>query len=303
MFKILAISLVNIIFFVLAIKWLRLNINLNLVSYEMSRLNFWSIAISGSIGILLYLFYGIRMALLLDINVLPSSQIVVLGFGFNAILPFRFGELLKFIFAKQFFKINFTKIAFASVVEKLFDIMILASLGAIFLSHRSSHFFLLGFVLLLLIIFFCLKPFVIKFTVVSRLFSDELAKSFSKIITINKLPELFLTTVIIWLFTCSIFFIFFNMNLEFKSFVWVDAINLLLLTTLSLAIPSLPASVGLFESGIVYYLTTKFHINPNEAVAYSVVYHLIMVLPQIILSLGILLVNFRRIQKVGVTQV
>ena len=58
-----------------------------------------------------------------------------------------------------------------------------------------------------------------------------------------------------------------------------DAVALLLISALAIAIPTAPAGVGVFEAGVVAYLTQVRGV-PNElALAAAVVFHIAVTIP------------------------
>jgi hypothetical protein len=76
-------------------------------------------------------------------------------------------------------------------------------------------------------------------------------------------------------------YIAFNTYLQI-SFSIFDAITLLIILSLAIAIPSAPAGIGLFEASIIFYLTKKFPIDNEIALATAIVFHLVIILPQVI---------------------
>lgn len=72
-----------------------------------------------------------------------------------------------------------------------------------------------------------------------------------------------------------------------------DAIALLLIISLAIAIPSAPAGIGLFEAGLVAYLTQVLHADAEGALAAAVMFHLVITVPQMFLT-GLLLLASRR---------
>lgn len=295
--KIAGIIILNIILIGFLSRWLMLHVDFNLLMTEATQLNQTSIVVSVLLGISLYIFYGLRMALLLDIKLVPSTQIVIMGFGLNACLPFRLGDVFKIIFTRQFFKVDLTKSSFATVIEKALDLSIICLLALVFIFGNLKYYFavLAGFLMLLVLVIF------LKNNVISNL-KNHLLKSVLSIVQLmlakNKLKAVVFCTVGIWGLTCLIFYLFFNQNmLPGQNFSFLDAITILIFTTFSLAIPSMPASIGLFESGIVFYLTQHFYFSAEKAVAYALIFHLIMIIPQVIFTILILFANLIQTDK------
>lgn len=296
--KIATIVLINFIIGFFIAKWVWVYVDFNLIIDESMSLDQTSLIISMFLGMFLYLLYGLRMALLLDINLLVSTQIVIMGFGLNAFLPFRLGDILKIIISKQFFKVDLTKTSFATVIEKGLDLTIIGSLALIFLFDivkYSIPFFLISLVIWVLYI-------MVKSKLIPKINNKFVNKCISLIQVMllqNKRKSIIFSTISIWVVTCIVFYVFFNFNITDGSFNYLDAIALLIFTTLSLSIPSMPAGIGIFESGIVFYLINHFHFTPEKAVAYAMIFHLLMILPQIVLTVIILFSNIIRSEKLG----
>jgi len=66
------------------------------------------------------------------------------------------------------------------------------------------------------------------------------------------------------------------------------ALLLLVVLQLGVAVPSLPARVGVFE-GLCIAVLGLFGVNPNLALAYGVMLHVVVLLPPVILGLWWLL--------------
>jgi len=299
--KTVTIITLNIIFVYLIAKWLWLHVEYRDLINEAALLDRTSIVLTVLLVVVLNFFYGFRMALLLNIRLIPSIQIVILGFGFNSFFPFRLGEMVKIFFAKLFFRVDLSKTAVATVIEKGMDLVVVASLAFVFLfwNLKSLVLILLCMVALIIIVF------IIQYRGFSLyIFDNKFVNSILQLIKMtfekNKARLILLFTVIIWVLTCFVFFLFFNSNIVGdESFGIFDGITLLVFTTLSVAIPSMPASIGLFESGIVYYLMQHFHFLAEKAVAYALIFHLITIFPQIVMTVIILLLNANYSRKSG----
>jgi uncharacterized membrane protein YbhN (UPF0104 family) len=290
--KLISIISFNVIFIAVVAQWIMLHVDMDLILTEAMQLNQNSITLSLILGILLYFFYGLRLALFLDLKLSTSTQIVVMGFGLNAFLPFRLGDVLKILFAKQFFKVDLTKTSFATIIEKGLDLAAIGCLALIFMFGKITYnvILLIAFAILVFpIIYFSSKRYLIS--KVEHFPLKNLLLTIQIMLAKKKHRTLVISTVAIWVLTSLIFYFFFNMNSTGDSFTLIDAITLLIITTLSLSIPSMPASIGLFESGIVFLLTQKFHFIPEKAIAYALIFHLIMVLPQVVFTIIILVFN------------
>ena len=67
-----------------------------------------------------------------------------------------------------------------------------------------------------------------------------------------------------------------------------ESIALLVVMALAIAVPSAPAGLGLFEAGIVAYLTQTSRIGNEAALAAATVFHLAITLPQLMVTAWLL---------------
>ena len=91
-------------------------------------------------------------------------------------------------------------------------------------------------------------------------------------------------SVAIWVLNIALVFFTFNTYLPDLRITILDAVTLLLVLALAIAIPAAPAGLGLFEAGIVAYLTQKFGVGNEEALAAATVFHLVITLPQVLMT-------------------
>jgi uncharacterized membrane protein YbhN (UPF0104 family) len=81
----------------------------------------------------------------------------------------------------------------------------------------------------------------------------------------------------------------------FREFSMIDASALTLVLALAIAVPSAPAGIGVVEAAVVAYLHQSLLIEPNKALASALAFHLVIVVPQIMMTAAILLGSlFRR---------
>jgi hypothetical protein len=73
----------------------------------------------------------------------------------------------------------------------------------------------------------------------------------------------------------------------------LEAATLLIVMALAIAVPSAPAGIGLFEAGIVAYLTQRTGVGNEAALAAASIFHLIITVPQLFLT-GWLISSRRR---------
>lgn len=292
--------IINVVFFYLAGTWLYHNINLTLVMHDISHINNLSIAILAVMSIILIIPYAFRMAKLLDNSIGTCFNIIAMGFGFNSLFPFRIGDVVKIYFTKRFYNINITKITYASVIEKLFDIALIAALGSLFALQTIHGNVVINVALVTLVttlgIYLVQKyrHLILKIKFIPRDLSEHIIDTMDEVLNGKKFNYLIINTLLIWFYTGVMMYIFFSLNLGQGQFHFIDALCIIVIVTFALSVPSTPASIGIYESGIVFYLTTALHIPADQAVAYALIIHLGCMVPQILLSLFILVMGLSK---------
>lgn len=291
---------INVLFFYLAGTWVYHNINLTLVMHDISHINKLSIGILAILSIVLIVPYTFRMAKLLDNDIPTCFKIIAMGFGFNSLLPFRIGDVVKIYFTKRFYKINIAKITYASVIEKLFDVALIAALGALFMLQTIHGNIVINVAIITTAAFTGIyliqkyRHFILKIKLIPQHISEHILNTMDEVLNSKKFNYLVGNTIAIWLYTAFVMYTFFGINLGLAHFHVIDALCIIVIITFALSVPSTPASIGIFESGIVFYLTTQMHIAADKAVAYALILHLGVMLPQILVSLLILAMELIR---------
>jgi|688.fasta_scaffold672999_1 uncharacterized membrane protein YbhN (UPF0104 family) len=70
-----------------------------------------------------------------------------------------------------------------------------------------------------------------------------------------------------------------------------DAINLLLIASLAVSVPSTPSGFGIFEAGIVFYLNRVFNVPNESAFASAFAFHMMLVIPEILIAFLTILIK------------
>jgi hypothetical protein len=261
----------------------------------------WVGIVTVAINISVMVFYGLRMSLFLDLPFKKSFGIIMLGYGFNALLPFRLGEAAKIFYANRIYFVSATKLVRALFLEHLFDLTVVLFLGfmAIYFKQeiiKSGIIYLLaGIVLTLFLIMISFKEVFLKSPWGERLNRINIFRRLSNVFDINmerkKLFSIAFCTIIIWFFNLSGIYYSFNLFFNDIQFSIINAVVLLIIMSLAIAMPSAPAGVGLYEAGIVAYLVYAFNISNERALASAFFFHLLVTIPQIIGTIILLLKN------------
>lgn len=288
--------IVNLVAFAAILYWLRENISVTDVVNELLKM-----PVNGLLGALILnlavlAVYGDRLSLLLAARRLSALGVVIIGFGMNGVLPFRLGEVAKLAYAKQIFNIATSRLFAATALEKLMDLCALLLLSIVvsqlvvapYLNQGIFITTLLVGVLGLTVLFAFLAR--ARWERSGRKTHSWIAGAFETLLAQNekvRILHLASLTIVIWAITVtSIFWMFSSV---FPEFTITDASALTLVLALAIAVPSAPAGLGVVEAAVVAYLHQSLLIEPNKALASALAFHLAVVVPQILLTAGILL--------------
>lgn len=295
----------TLLLFAFFARWCHQNINFNALTQQLARIPAWAVAGSIAINICALLLYGERMALLLHDRFWPSFCIINVGYALNNVMPFRLGDAAKVYIARTLYGISVPRLITSTLVEKLIDLFKLALLAIIvlvFAADRLLHREELA--LPLIIVLGGGGAFWVFRALVSNL--DRLLPNDSPLkqtilefhhITANyPMAKILLVTVAIWTANVALTWFTFNTYISGLHFGIIDAVALLIIVALAVAVPSAPAGIGVFEAGTLIYLTRFFHVSNEAALAAAVVFHLAISIPQLLFVGVILLRNNLRLQ-------
>ncbi len=295
---------VNLLAFATIVYWLRENISVTDVVDELLK-----IPASGLLGGLILnlavlAVYGDRLSLLLAARRMAALGVVIIGFGMNGVLPFRLGEVAKLAYAKQIFRIATSRLFAATAVEKLLDLCALLLLSIVVSQLVVAPYIdkgilitasLVGVLSLGVLFAFLTRT---RWERTGRKTHSWIAGALETLRAQNekvRILHLAAQTIVIWAITVtSIFWMF---NSVFSAFSIIDASALTLVLALAIAVPSAPAGLGVVEAAVVAYLHQSLLIEPNKALASALAFHLVVVVPQILMTAAILLGSLFRRRK------
>ncbi|EKE01969.1 MAG: hypothetical protein ACD_21C00014G0010 [uncultured bacterium] len=296
--KIIFFATANIVFFYILYLWAKHNIHFHELMLAMKQSSMFSLWLCLLLNLFMLVLYGKRLALLVVKPVKKAFMVVCVGFGLNNLIPFRLGDALRVYFAKKTHGFPIPEMIVATFVEKCLDLMCVMIFAlALFFARgaiANEKMFYTALTLLVLIVAAVLasrhfllyenkiKVYFVKHQIISRLISS-LEKFFS-----NKNHfSVICYTIVIWFFTWLIFYSYFKLNIHGHLFGWIDAVALIVVTTISFALPTALAGIGIFESGVVFYLIKFVGLDPAYALALALVLHFIICMPQILLTCAI----------------
>ncbi len=229
--------------------------------------------------------------------------LIAIGLAMNNTLPLRAGEFARIFLLSNKLQISKVKSTITLIMERLFDIIGLLLVVAVFIKFRTWPGYinsLINFSLLFLIIFILISPVLIS--ILQTFFNQKRLKELQKYIVfgfiadkINEIKDGYVIykdiplvlkicglSVSIWIlegvsyFTLSMMF---HMPLSLTDFIFVCAV-----VNISSAIPSSPGFIGTFE-----FFTTRLliflGISKSLALGYVLILHLELLIPVTIVGM------------------
>ncbi|NDP48806.1 MAG: flippase-like domain-containing protein [Sulfuriferula multivorans] len=298
----LFLGLANVVLLYMLYRWVANNIDLDRLQQSLWRIPASALLLSVAVNLSALGLYGLRMQMLLRRGFIESFAVINIGYVLNTLIPLRLGEIMKIWLSHRLFRLPVTEVVAASVAEKLFDLFKLLLLGGILVALAAGR-FVPGGLLPSLVLFLSVAAagiFLLRYKVVAiiRLIPKKsrlrrIAISLHRHADEYPLVRVFVISLAIWTMNVLLMYVTFNSFILGIRVELTDAIALLLIISLAIAVPSAPASIGLFEAGLVAYLTQVLHADTEAALAAAVMLHLVITIPQMFLT-GLLLLVSRR---------
>lgn len=286
-----AIISLNLTIFYFLIRWVVENIRPDVLVDTLTRISpvaIGCVILANSVAVI---FCSFRLAVLLRQPFWHSFGIVNMGLGLNAVLPLRVGDVARIYFTNKIFSLSGTKLLAAGLVEKFFDIIALGCLVVLVLMLNGGGYIGAD---VANILFGLIFAGVLGLIVLYK-FADGLEKKFRNIAwaktlisrlrehgKVHGLPKVSGYTLAIWMSNVLVVYLGFALLLPAAGITVRDAVALLLIVALAIAIPGAPSGIGVFEAGIVAYLTQSFNIENELALACAFAFHMAITIPQVI---------------------
>lgn len=305
--KNLAITGVNLAIFFFAANWVNVNIQYSELSAALKRVSFLSVLSVAILNTIVLLIFSYRLAVLTQMRYGVAFGVSCLGSGLNCLLPLRLGDAARFYYAKRIYGVSLTQLMAATVIEKIFDLCALGLMvSAIFLTGQSRFISLRLIISLAVIICVgALALFLIvryAHTMVSWLRVSELIQV--KILALqDHLQSMYsthvsLSTAAMWITNLVAVYFGLEWFLPSVGADLTDATIILLVIALAIALPGAPSGLGVFEAGVVSYLTLILGVVREEALAAALLLHLAISFPPVILSMLIVFFHSVRARSV-----
>ncbi|PPD45569.1 MAG: hypothetical protein CTY15_04080 [Methylocystis sp.] len=108
---------------------------------------------------------------------------------------------------------------------------------------------------------------------------DTFARQAETLLANQRIAQPAFFTALLWTTNVSLILILFKTILPDIHFGVLDAITLQVIAALAIALPASPAGLGVFEAGIVAYLTTMHGVQTERAISAALAYHLSITAP------------------------
>lgn len=299
----LLVGLANLVLFYLLYRWMANNIDLGRLKQSLWEIPAWAVLLSVALHISILCLYGLRMRLLLRRGFIESFAVVNIGYALNTVIPLRLGDVMKIWLGHRLYGLSITGVVAASAVEKLFDLFMLLLLGGVLLALATSKFLPSGLLpslaLFLAVAVSGLLFLRSKVVAIIRLIPKKgrlrrIAVSLYRHADDYPLAWVLLISFAIWAMNVLLIYASFNTFIAGTHIDAADTITLLLIISLTVATPSAPAGVGLFEAGLVAYLTQVLHADAEVALAAAIMLHMVITLPQALVTVVLVLITRRK---------
>ena len=246
----------------------------------------------------------------------PTTRATIVGQFFNSILPARAGEAARIVMLKQEAGTSRAESLGTAVAERIVDVLALLLLLLVTLPFlpeitwlKTVGAFALGLIAVVGVTTLVLRRFghrpiryllrpLARIPAVEEEHTHRAATNIVAGLHVLERPEragpAFLLTLVSWLLLSLSFWL---TLLAFEPDLGYDAgILVLVTTTLSLVIPSLPAGVGVFEAAVLVALR-PYGVEDSIALSYAVVLHALNFVPYVVAGYVVLHGHTRRLRR------
>jgi len=288
----LAIAL-NIGFFAFVIYWLRGHVNIADLLKHLREIPRSAIVIAMAMNSVVLILFGLRLAAILRAKFAPCFLITTVGMTCNSLLPFRLGEGVRIYCGHALFGFSLGGLGAAVVMEKLYDLsMLLLLVASVALTSNASIVAAGRPVVLTLAVVVPLCGLLIlwarargaltppsAWAILKTLRLARIAREAETLFAHQDLARPAALSFAIWATNVSLIFVFFSAVTPDIHFGLVDAMTLMVIAALAIALPFSPAGLGVFEAGIAAYLTTFHGVQTEKAISAALAYHFSITTP------------------------
>jgi uncharacterized membrane protein YbhN (UPF0104 family) len=293
----LALAL-NVCFFAFVAWWLRGNVNFDDLARHLRQIPPRAILLAMAMNSVVLLLFGMRLATILGARTLPCFLITVVGMTFNSLLPFRLGEGVKIYCGNALFKLPIGGLGAAVVMEKLYDLsVLLLLLSTVALTANSGLVAAARPLALTLAVALPLCGLLILraratgfvtppsgWTILKKYRLDRIAREAESLFAHQKIARPALLSLLIWTTNVLLVLFFFSAVAPEMRFGVLDAMTLMVIAALAIALPFSPAGLGVFEAGIATYLTTVHGLPTEKAISAALACHFAIATPHSVIA-------------------
>ena len=309
-------SFIGLALSIAIIIWIVHKIDLVLLRNSFAELKLYWVVIMAAVYLLGFVIRGVRWYFMLSpikhVGLRIATEGVVVGYMANNILPARAGELVRAIFVGVKESMSKASVLGTVLIERVFDGLVIVGI-LVFCSLLSkpgnpqhgvvssvivAGCFIFGFAVSIVLVGAKRRAWIeINMVRFMRYLPGEISKKSLEVISnlLNSLSFLksnknFLVisilSIMIWCIEGLVFWIgFFAFR---TSANLIMAYFILAFVNLWMLLPSAPGGLGVFQGGAVLAFSL-FGLAPEIALSYSIVVHLVMILP--ITLIGLFIIN------------
>jgi hypothetical protein len=307
-----ALIVLNLCFFAYLAWWLRENIDFAQLMRALGNIPLTAIFAAMAINLTDLGFYSSRLATILGGRFYPCLIVTTVGFTLNSLLPFRLGEGAKIYIGHTIFDYPVGALGVSILIEKLYDLAGIVILALVVALGAGTGVIDLRTLAPLCVIgalgvasLYALRvnsekivAHVSDWQVLKSLGLDSQSARADLQTLDHPVGRAATFTAAIWATNVFLVYFAFNAFLPGSGPGVFDAITLLLIVALAIAVPTSPAGLGVVEAGIMSYLVAFLGASKEEALSAALAYHFAITTPHSCIALAFLVREvFRRLSS------
>ena len=201
-------------------------------------------------------------------------EVEMIGYFGNNVLPLRLGELYRSIVLSKITNIPRSTVIGSVVSERFFDTIGLMFFSTFLLFYPIENQIKNYIYLSLIFIFTVSIIFMIVYKIFYQNIKIELLKNFLNGIyglDRKKILKSIMITIFMWsIFWVNTFLIQYSLDIKMS---FLETLLVFVISTLSIAIPSAPGTIGTFHLAVIYTMQSLLGYNGDVANAYAILLH------------------------------
>lgn len=307
-----ALIVLNLCFFAYLAWWLRENIDYAQLMRALGNIPSTAIFASMAINLVDLMFYSSRLATILGGRFYPCLIVTTVGFTLNSLLPFRLGEGAKIYIGHTIFDYPVGALGVSILIEKLYDLAAILVLALVVALGAGTGVIDLRTLTPLCLIgalgvagLYAMRENAEKIVahigdwpVMKSLGLDAQSARADLQALNHPVGRAAALTAAIWATNVFLVYFAFNAFLPGSGPGVFDAMTLLLIVALAIAVPTSPAGIGVVEAGIMSYLIAFLGASKEEGLSAALAYHFAITTPHSCIAFFFLIREiFRRLSS------